>query len=142
MVADDRIVLTNGCFDVIHAGHVAYLREAKQQGDVLVVAINSDSQVRKQKGEGRPVYPAEQRLEILSEFNSIDYLIVFEEPTAHDLLRALMPDLYVKGGDYKDQSINEADVLDELGIDVQLLAHRPGLGSTSVIERVAALPEQ
>jgi len=138
----DRIVLTNGCFDVIHAGHVAYLREAKQQGDVLVVAINSDKQVRVQKGEGRPVYPAAQRLEILSEFNCIDYLIEFEEPTAHALLRIVMPDLYVKGGDYENQSINEADVLDELGIETRLLAHRPGLSSTSVIERAGVLPER
>ncbi len=134
--AGQRVVFTNGCFDVIHAGHVAYLREAKQCGDVLVVAVNSDSQVRSQKGPGRPVYNEKERLEILSELNCIDYLLVFEEPTVDQLLRAIVPDVYVKGGDYKPQDINEYPTARELGIDIRVLAHRPGLGSTDVIQRM------
>jgi D-beta-D-heptose 7-phosphate kinase/D-beta-D-heptose 1-phosphate adenosyltransferase len=131
-----RIILTNGNFDVIHAGHIAYLREAKQLGDVLVVAVNCDAQVRAQKGDGRPVYSEADRLEILSELQCIDYLIVFEDPTAHELLRQLRPDSYVKGGDYRPQQINEYGAARELGIEVRVLAHRPGLGSRTVIEKL------
>jgi D-beta-D-heptose 7-phosphate kinase/D-beta-D-heptose 1-phosphate adenosyltransferase len=134
--AGRRIVLTNGNFDVIHAGHVAYLREARASGDVLVVGVNSDEQVRIQKGPGRPVYAIDQRLEILSELQCIDYLVVFEEPTADDLLRRIQPDLYVKGGDYKFDDINEAQTLKNLGIELRVLAHRPGLGSRFVIEKL------
>jgi D-beta-D-heptose 7-phosphate kinase/D-beta-D-heptose 1-phosphate adenosyltransferase len=134
--AGRRIVLTNGNFDVIHAGHVAYLREARASGDVLVVGVNSDEQVRIQKGPGRPVYAIDQRLEILSELQCIDYLVVFEDPTADDLLRRIQPDLYVKGGDYKFDDINEAQTLKNLGIELRVLAHRPGLGSRFVIEKL------
>lgn len=136
--ADRRIVFTNGCFDVIHAGHVAYLREAKQLGDVLIVAVNSDEQVRIQKGQGRPIYPAAERMELLSELQCVDYVCVFDTPTVHDLLRALRPDVFVKGGDYRVEEINEYDLVQELGLDLRLLAERPGLGSTDVIERVRA----
>ncbi|MCH7602128.1 MAG: bifunctional heptose 7-phosphate kinase/heptose 1-phosphate adenyltransferase [Planctomycetes bacterium] len=134
--AKERIIFTNGCFDVIHAGHVAYLREAKQLGDVLVVAINCDEQVRQQKGEGRPIYDETERLEILSEFACIDYLIVFDEPTVGELLEETMPDVYVKGGDYQIQEINERKLCKKRGIEIKILAQRPGLGSTDVIERL------
>jgi len=134
--AGHRIVFTNGCFDVIHAGHVAYLREARSLGDVLVVAINSDAQVREQKGDGRPIYAATERLEILSELQCIDYLMVFETPTVGDLLTTIRPDLYVKGGDYQPHEVNEYDVVQSHGIDLRMLSHRPGLGSTDVIERI------
>jgi D-beta-D-heptose 7-phosphate kinase/D-beta-D-heptose 1-phosphate adenosyltransferase len=139
--AGQTIVFTNGCFDVIHAGHVAYLREAKKLGDVLIVAVNADEQVRAQKGEGRPVYALNDRLDILSELRCVDYVIAFEEPTAHDLLRALRPDIYVKGGDYRPEEINEYDVIQELDLGLRILAHRPGLGSTEVIQRLAGAGE-
>jgi len=132
----DKVVFTNGCFDVIHAGHVAYLREARQQGDVLVVAINDDEQVRLQKGEGRPIYTAEERLEILSELMCIDYLLVFYEPTVDELLKSIMPDVLVKGGDYAPEEINEYELVKKLGLDLRILTHRPGLGSTDVIDRM------
>ncbi|MEM7228715.1 MAG: bifunctional heptose 7-phosphate kinase/heptose 1-phosphate adenyltransferase [Planctomycetota bacterium] len=131
-----RIIFTNGCFDVIHAGHVAYLREARQLGDVLIVAVNSDAQVRAQKGDGRPIYNESERLEILSELQCVDYLVLFEEPTVGGLLEALRPDVYVKGGDYAPDEINEYDVVQALGLELRVLAHRPGLGSTQVIERM------
>ena len=134
--AGDRIVFTNGCFDVIHAGHVGYLREARRNGDVLIVAVNDDAQVRAQKGEGRPIYSIDDRLDILSELQCIDYLTVFDEPTVGDLLREIRPDVYVKGGDYRPEEINEHDVVQELGIDLRILAHRPGLGSTQVIQKL------
>ena len=134
------IVLTNGCFDVIHAGHVAYLREAKNQGDILVVGVNSDEQVTIQKGAGRPVYNINDRLEILSELQCVDYLIEFNEPTAHELLRNIKPHIYIKGGDYRPEDINEWDLLKEWiaegRIELKVLAHRPGLGSTQTIEKL------
>lgn len=137
--AGRRIILTNGNFDVIHAGHVAYLRQAKQLGDVLVVGVNSDQQVRAQKGDGRPIYPEDQRLEILSELHCIDYLTVFDEPTAHELLRRIQPDIYVKGGDYQPHEINEHDAVQKLGIELRVLAHRPGLGSRHIIDKLRNL---
>jgi len=136
--AGARIVLTNGCFDVIHAGHVAYLREAKAMGDVLIVGINADEQVRAQKGAGRPVYPATERLEILSELQCVDYVIVFAEPTAEALIREVRPDVYAKGGDYAPHEVNEAALLEELGIELRLAGHREGLSSRSVVAKLAA----
>ena len=99
-------------------------------------------QVRQQKGRGRPVYPLADRLDILSELQCIDYLVAFEEPTVRDLLRALRPDVYVKGGDYRAEQINEYDVVRELGLELRILAHRPGLGSTQVIERLNRAAEE
>ena len=131
-----RIVLTNGCFDVIHAGHVAYLKEAKQQGDVLVVGINADASVRALKGPERPIFNEAERLEVLAELESIDYLVVFGEETAADLIEAIHPDVYVKGGDYHPEAITEHPLLERLGIDIRILAHRPGLGSTAIIDRL------
>lgn len=136
--AGRRIVLTNGCFDVIHAGHVTYLREAKSCGDILVVAINCDEQVRVQKGDGRPIYCAADRMDILCELQCVDYVMVFDEPTAHAIIDAIRPDIYVKGGDYRPEDINEYDLVRQLGIDFRVLAHRPGLGSRHVIEKLSA----
>ena len=134
-----RVVLTNGCFDVIHAGHVAYLKEAKEQGDVLVVGVNSDQQVRALKGDDRPIFNEQERLEILGEFASVDYLVVFQEPTAHELITAVAPDVYVKGGDYTPEEIDEFDLLGTLGIEVRVLAERPGLGSSALIDRIRTI---
>jgi D-beta-D-heptose 7-phosphate kinase/D-beta-D-heptose 1-phosphate adenosyltransferase len=131
-----KIILTNGCFDVLHAGHVAYLREAKQCGDILVVGVNTDRQVASLKGPGRPIFNEHERLEMLGELRCVDSLVLFDELTAHDLIRAVSPEIYVKGGDYEPQQIVEHDVLVELGIEIQVLAHRPGICSTSVIDRI------
>jgi len=134
--AGQRIVFTNGCFDVIHAGHVGYLREARAQGDVLIVAINSDEQVSRLKGPGRPVNTLADRAIVLSELQCVDYVVPFDTPTVHDLLRAVRPDIYVKGGDYRREEVREYDLIRELGIDIRLLAHRPGLSTTEVLRRV------
>ncbi|MDP6986822.1 MAG: PfkB family carbohydrate kinase [Phycisphaerales bacterium] len=131
--AGHRVVLTNGCFDVIHAGHVAYLRDAREQGDVLVVGVNCDEQVGLMKGEGRPVYGLDDRMAILSELACVDYVVPFDEPTAAELVEATHPDLYVKGGDYAVEDITEHPRLVDLGIECRVLAHRPGLGSTDIV---------
>lgn len=135
--AGRRVIFTNGCFDVIHAGHIAYLREAKALGDVLVVGVNGDAEVQRQKGAGRPIFCEADRIEILAELACIDYVIVFEEPTVERLLREVRPDIYVKGGDYRPEEINEWPAARELGIEVRVLAYRPGLGSSEVIDRMA-----
>ncbi len=131
-----RVVLTNGCFDVIHAGHVSYLREAAKLGDVLVVGVNCDEQVKLQKGEGRPVYSLEERMEILAELQCVSFVVPFEEPTAGELIRRIRPNLYVKGGDYEPSDINEYALLSELDIELQVLSHRPGRSSTEIVARL------
>ncbi len=135
--AGHSVVLTNGCFDVVHAGHAAYLREARKLGDVLVVGLNCDKQVRCLKGDGRPVFNEQERLEVLCAFEFVDYVTVFQEPTAAQLIRLVKPNVYVKGGDYDPDQIAEFELLKELEIDVQVLAHRPGLGSSEVLDRLA-----
>ena len=130
--AGKRVVLTNGCFDVIHAGHVSYLREAAKLGDVLVVGVNSDAQVKAQKGDNRPVYSLEERMEILAELQCVSLVTSFEEPTAEALIQLVRPDLYVKGGDYAKEEINEFELLTSLGVEVEVLSHRPGRSSTQV----------
>ncbi|MSR28564.1 MAG: D-glycero-beta-D-manno-heptose 1-phosphate adenylyltransferase [Phycisphaerales bacterium] len=136
--AGRRIVLTNGCFDVIHAGHIAYLREAKAQGDILVVGVNSDESVRAIKGDSRPIYSEQERVEILGELTSIDYLTVFSETTAEELLRTIRPDIYVKGGDYTVDEVAESALVKSLAIEIKILQHRAGQSTTSVVERVRA----
>ncbi len=131
-----RIVLTNGCFDVIHAGHVAYLREARALGDTLVVGINSDSSVRQLKGDSRPTFPQADRAEVLAEMASVDFVVIFNEPTAHELIRAVRPAIYAKGGDYIGREVRESDLLEELGIECRLLAHVAGRSSTEVLARM------
>lgn len=105
----NRIVLANGCFDLIHVGHVRYLKEAKKQGDILVVALNSDSSVRKLKGEGRPILLADERSEILSAFFFVDYLVLFDEDTVEKTLLALKPHVHAKGSDYTEESVPERE---------------------------------
>jgi D-beta-D-heptose 7-phosphate kinase/D-beta-D-heptose 1-phosphate adenosyltransferase len=135
--AGNRIVFTNGCFDVLHAGHVAYLAEAKHLGDVLVVAINTDEQVRSQKGEGRPIFTEPERAEVLSALECVDYVTVFAEPTPHRILERVRPDVLVKGGDYAPSEVLGREVVEAYGGDVRVLAYRRGLSSTDVIRRLA-----
>ncbi|MBC8421608.1 bifunctional heptose 7-phosphate kinase/heptose 1-phosphate adenyltransferase [bacterium] len=131
-----RVVLTNGCFDVIHAGHVAYLREASNLGDMLIVGVNCDEQVNAQKGEGRPIYELQERMDILAELQCVSFVVPFDEPTAKELIESIQPDLYVKGGDYKPEEINEHSLLVELGIDCHVLSERPDRSSSEVIAQL------
>jgi D-beta-D-heptose 7-phosphate kinase/D-beta-D-heptose 1-phosphate adenosyltransferase len=135
-----KIVLTNGCFDVIHAGHVSYLREAAKLGEVLVVGVNCDEQVTLQKGNGRPIYSLEERMEILAELQCVQFVVPFEDPTAHELIQSVRPDMYVKGGDYSPEEIKEFDLLTELGIELRVLSHHPGRSSTNVVAQLKETP--
>src|SRR5947209_8170407 len=105
--ARKRIVLANGCFDLLHVGHIRYLRAARRLGDVLFVGINSDAAVARLKGEGRPLMPATERVEVLTALRSVDHVVVFDDDTADALIRAIKPDVHAKGTDYSAESVPE-----------------------------------
>ena len=127
-----RIVLANGCFDVLHVGHVRYLAGARELGDILIVGINSDQQVAAQKGHGRPVLPAAERAEIVSALESVTYVTIFDEPTVEQLLLALKPDVHAKGTDYTTDTVPERDVVRSYGGHVAIVGD-PKDHSTSEI---------
>jgi rfaE bifunctional protein nucleotidyltransferase chain/domain len=106
-VKNEKIVLANGCFDILHVGHTRYLSGAKAEGDILVVAINSDGSVRSLKGEGRPVLPALERAELVAALESVDYVVIFDEPNVEPLLEALRPNVHAKGTDYTAETVLE-----------------------------------
>jgi D-beta-D-heptose 7-phosphate kinase/D-beta-D-heptose 1-phosphate adenosyltransferase len=132
----ERVVMTNGCFDVLHAGHVAYLEEAKSLGDRLVVAVNDDASVTRLKGAGRPVVPLEDRMSVLAGLAAVDWVVPFAEDTPARLIGALLPDVLVKGGDYKIEDIaGGAEVL-AAGGAVRVLAFKPGRSTSALIEAI------
>lgn len=133
-----RIVFTNGCFDVLHRGHIRYLSEARALGDVLVVAVNSDESVRRLKGPQRPVNPVEDRVEVLAALSCVDYVVVFEEDSPASLIEAVRPDVYVKGGDYPPEMVPEAPLVRRLGGDVRTLGYVPDRSTSAIIERIRA----
>lgn len=130
------IVFTNGCFDILHAGHVRYLRAAEAMGDFLVVGLNSDASVRRLKGEGRPIVPEADRAEVLDALRAVDIVTVFDEPTAEELVRLVKPDVYVKGGDYTVDTLPEAKIVQEAGGRVEFIPFVEGRSTTNVIERI------
>jgi rfaE bifunctional protein nucleotidyltransferase chain/domain/rfaE bifunctional protein kinase chain/domain len=134
--AGRRIVFTNGCFDVLHRGHVAYLKEAKQAGDVLVVAINSDQSVRRLKGSDRPINSATDRAAVLAELSCVDYVTVFDGDTAAPLIQQLQPDIYVKGGDYTAEMLPETPVVRSYGGEVRTLGYVAEHSTTDTIARI------
>ena len=131
-----NVVFTNGCFDILHAGHVRYLNAAKALGDVLIVGLNSDESVRRLKGEGRPVNPEEDRAEVLAALRAVDHVIVFGEATAEELVRQLKPDIYVKGGDYSLETLPEAKIVHSYGGKTVLIPMVEGRSTTNVIRRL------
>ncbi|WP_305778937.1 D-glycero-beta-D-manno-heptose 1-phosphate adenylyltransferase [Nocardia nova] len=134
--AGKRIVFTNGCFDVLHAGHIAYLNEAKRLGDVLVVAVNSDRSVRALKGPDRPVNPDHERAAVLAALSCVDHVTIFDEDTPAALLRATTPDLYVKGGDYRPEMLPEAPIVNGYGGEVRVLSYLADHSTSQVIARI------
>jgi rfaE bifunctional protein nucleotidyltransferase chain/domain len=128
------IVLANGCFDLIHAGHIRYLKEARRKGDVLVVALNSDSSIRKLKGKRRPLLPQKERAEILSSFPFVDYLLIFRETDVEKILRILKPDFHAKGSDYTPASVPERETVKRIGGKIAITGG-PKIRSTSEIIR-------
>jgi D-beta-D-heptose 7-phosphate kinase/D-beta-D-heptose 1-phosphate adenosyltransferase len=134
--AGERIVFTNGCFDILHAGHVAYLAEARALGDRLIVAVNDDASVARLKGAGRPINPIEQRQRVLAALASVDWVVAFDEDTPEPLLAALKPDVLVKGGDYTIDRVVGADIVRGYGGDVKVLGRIPNASTSAIIEEV------
>ena len=130
------IVLANGCFDVLHVGHVRYLEAARALADLLVVGINSDEQTRRLKGEGRPVVSEDQRAEIISAIQAVDLVTIFEEPTVEQLLLALKPDIHAKGTDYTVESVPERDVVRSFGGRVAIVGDPKDHSSSKMIEKL------
>lgn len=134
-----RTVFTNGCFDLLHVGHLRYLQAARALGDRLVVGLNSDRSVRALKGPERPILPEAERAELLDALACVDAVVVFDEQTAERAIAAVKPDLYVKGGDYQAEAIPETPLVRELGGEVRVLPFVEGRSTTSLIERIQAL---
>jgi D-beta-D-heptose 7-phosphate kinase/D-beta-D-heptose 1-phosphate adenosyltransferase len=137
-LAGRRIVFTNGCFDILHRGHITYLSRAKALGDVLVVAVNGDASVRRLKGAARPVNPLEDRLEVLAALSCVDHVVAFDEDSPAELLRATRPDVYVKGGDYTRETLPEAPLVEALGGTVSFLDYLEDRSTTGIIARITA----
>lgn len=131
-----RIVFTNGCFDIIHRGHIHCLKEAKRQGEVLIVGLNSDASVRDIKGESRPLIPQEDRAAILAALSCVDFVVIFDEPTPLELIKLLKPHILVKGGDYKKDDIVGAKEVEAWGGRVVTVPLVPGTSTSSIIERI------
>ncbi len=131
-----RIVLANGCFDVLHVGHVRYLSGARELGDVLVVGINSDAQVERLKGEGRPIMPAAERAEIVAALESVTYVTIFDEPTVEQLLLTLTPDVHAKGTDYTEETVPERDVVRSYGGRVAIVGDPKDHSTSAILTRL------
>lgn len=131
-----RVVFTNGVFDLLHAGHVRYLKEAASLGDVLVVGLNGDASVRELKGPSRPIVPEGDRAEVLAALEVVDYVVLFPERTAEATVGILRPDVYVKGGDYSPDRLPEARVVQGYGGEVRLLPYHEDRSTTGIIQRV------
>ncbi len=131
-----KIVFTNGCFDILHRGHVQLLQEARSLGDVLVVAVNSDSSVRALKGAARPVTPQQQRAEIMASLEHVDYVVIFNELDPLQVITALQPQVLVKGGDWAVDSVVGRDVVENAGGTVHTLPLRQGASTSAIIKKI------
>ena len=131
-----KIVFTNGCFDIIHVGHVRYLTEAKSFGDILIVGLNTDESVRRLKGNSRPINNQNARAEVLLGLKAVDHVIFFGEETAEALIAEIKPDIYVKGGDYTLETLPEAKIVQSYGGRVELVNLVAGHSTTNIVEKI------
>lgn len=130
------VVFTNGCFDLLHRGHVYVLREAKAAGDLLIVAINSDRSVKSLKGAKRPILPETDRVELIAAMEMVDYVVLFDEPDPYKLIEAIKPDVLAKGGDWNAEKIVGADIVKRTGGRVAVIPYLQGFSTTEIIERI------
>ena len=133
-----KVVFTNGCFDIIHAGHVDYLLKAKVFGDILVVGLNSDSSVREIKGNNRPIVKENERAFILAQLKPVDYVVLFNEPTPKQLIEELLPDVLIKGADWSIENIIGRDIVEKNGGEVKTIDFITEQSTTNIIEKVLA----
>lgn len=132
----ERLVFTNGCFDIIHAGHVGYLEEARKQGDRLIVAVNSDASIRALKGNGRPINPLDRRMAVLAGLEAVDWVVDFSEDTPERLLRRVKPDVLVKGGDYREDQVVGSSIVKAYGGKVKVLSFFDNCSTTSIVNKI------
>ena len=137
-----KIVFTNGCFDILHYGHAKYLQDAKNKGDILVVAVNSDSSVRSIKGEGRPIVDEGNRLKLLSALECVDYLVLFKEETPLAMIKKIRPDILVKGADWDKGKIVGSDFVESYGGKVLTIKLVKGLSTTNIIKKIVKTENQ
>lgn len=134
--AGEKIVFTNGCFDILHAGHVRYLEQAKSYGDILVLGLNTDASVRENKGPRRPINSERDRAAVIGALRAVDYVVLFGEKTAEAIIEKVHPDVYVKGADYEGKPLPEADVVRRWGGRVAFVPMVAGRSTTHVIEKI------
>lgn len=134
-----RIVFTNGCFDLLHLGHLRYLIDARKLGDFLVLGLNSDRSVREIKGDRRPITSQDQRAEVIAGLMAVDAVVIFDDPTPYELIKAVQPDVLVKGGDWPVDQIVGKDIVEQRGGAVLNIPLTPGLSTTNIIERIVSL---
>lgn len=137
-----RVIFTNGCFDLLHCGHTRYLHEARGLGDCLIVGVNSDNSVRGIKGEGRPINDQDGRAEVLAALADVDYVVLFDEPTPLELIKALKPDVVVKGGDWRPEEIVGKDIVESGGGEVLSLPYVENKSSSDIIDRILDLHDR
>lgn len=137
-----KVVFTNGCFDIIHAGHVRYLKKARSRGDILVVGLNSDSSVRAIKGESRPIVPQNERAEVLGALSSVDRIVIFNDPTPIRLIKAIKPDILAKGADWAAKDIVGGDIVRENGGKIARITLVKGRSTTNIIKKILTLHEK
>lgn len=130
-----KIVFTNGCFDILHPGHVSYLAQARDLGDYLWIGVNSDESVRRLKGESRPINSCEDRMMVLAALSSVDFVSSFPEDTPLEILKKVRPSIHSKGGDYKIETLPEYKILKEMGADIQILPFVSGKSTTKILEK-------
>ena len=134
--AGQRVVFTNGCFDILHSGHVRYLEAARALGDCLVLGLNTDASVRRLKGETRPVNTELDRAAVVGALVAVDYVVLFDEPTAEMLIEKVRPAVYAKGGDYTRETLPEAKIVEKYGGEVHFIDLVPGHSTTKIIEKI------
>ncbi len=132
----ERVVFTNGCFDILHAGHVGYLEQARKQGDRLILAVNSDASVKRLKGEGRPINPVERRMAVLAGLEAVDWVVSFEDDTPERLLKLIKPDILVKGGDYSRKEVVGWEIVESYGGDIEVLDFLDDCSTTAIVEKI------
>ncbi|MAT51201.1 MAG: D-glycero-beta-D-manno-heptose 1-phosphate adenylyltransferase, partial [Porticoccaceae bacterium] len=132
----EKVVFTNGCFDILHAGHVGYLEQARKLGDRLIVAVNDDASVQRLKGPGRPINPVERRMAVLAGLEAVDWVVAFGDDTPERLLSLLQPDILVKGGDYEKESVVGWQIVESYGGEVRALDFLDNCSTTAIVEKV------
>ncbi len=132
-----KVVFTNGCFDILHVGHLRYLEEAKEQGEILFVGVNSDDSVKRLKGPTRPINNENDRAEMLAGLKPVDYVVIFSEDTPVELISELKPSIHVKGGDYKKEELPETEVVEKNGGEVRILSLVEGKSTTNIVNKIS-----